>query len=418
MISMEKIDQNSFWREWAEGLTPETVDCVAIKVVHPYHADTVASEQAVHRQLNELGDPPPQIAKLLDSFVADGHPCLVSEMFGQELGAFMNEWELDVKEVRQSASDLLLGIQALHRKGIVHTDIKPQNVLYCARTGQAKLIDFSTASTDCVQGRVYGTRLYRPPEYLLGLPWGPPVDIWSAACAIYEMVTGTPLFNAYEKVKEVRRWLWAPARWRYDAFKHARAQAKGTNSASSASEESSGTTKRTFARRQVLDGRYILVSELGSGHFSTVWKAVRLPEHLKVESEQSETRLSDEPRTLSASEEASSSSLDCPYGWKRLYDRCIAFAHFLTIQECLGHFPVKIAKEGFYYRAYYTRRKRLKFNPRLQSRTIRERLLEDHHFAESDAEQFADFLTPMLAFDASHRASIDDCLAHPWLASR
>lgn len=83
------MNSRAEWIAWASELTPESIDCVAIKVVHPRHADTVDAELAVHRALEAGEKSAPQVAKLIDTFVVVDHPCLVSEMFGEELGPLL-----------------------------------------------------------------------------------------------------------------------------------------------------------------------------------------------------------------------------------------------------------------------------------------------------------------------------------------
>jgi serine/threonine protein kinase len=88
---------------------------------------------------------------------------------------------------------------AIHQ--VVHRDLKPANILV-TRKWILKLADFGLARKLSVNGRYSDkviTLWYRPPELLLGCrDYGVEVDIWSAGCILYELITARPLFPANE----------------------------------------------------------------------------------------------------------------------------------------------------------------------------------------------------------------------------
>ncbi|CAM9371068.1 unnamed protein product [Ectocarpus fasciculatus] len=121
------------------------------------------------------------------------------------------------REVVEVARGLLEGIAFLHSVGLVHADIKPDNVaLYpppppssppppnatrtAATTPTAaaqppfdlRLIDLGNAvfAADTVPGVTAGTPSYLSPEASGGLAWGPPVDVWAVGCVLHEILTG------------------------------------------------------------------------------------------------------------------------------------------------------------------------------------------------------------------------------------
>jgi len=93
---------------------------------------------------------------------------------------------------------LLRSLAYLHRRGVCHRDIKPQNVLVDPRTQQAKLCDFGSAKrlTGASSSIAYiCSRFYRAPELILGgTEYSTAIDMWSFGCVLAELLVGRPLF--------------------------------------------------------------------------------------------------------------------------------------------------------------------------------------------------------------------------------
>jgi len=96
---------------------------------------------------------------------------------------------------------MVQGLKYLKTKGIIHCDLKPENVLFTDDSfTQVKLIDFGASCEDCKSGFSYvQSRFYRAPEILLGNRYDQGVDMWSLGCIIYELVCGAPLFPANDE---------------------------------------------------------------------------------------------------------------------------------------------------------------------------------------------------------------------------
>lgn len=104
---------------------------------------------------------------------------------------------------------ILRGLDECHRRGIMHRDLKPQNLLV-DREGNLKLADFGLARAFVLPLRAYTheviTLWYRAPEILMGSKkYSPGVDMWSVGAIFAEMVTGRALWPADSEVDELFR---------------------------------------------------------------------------------------------------------------------------------------------------------------------------------------------------------------------
>ncbi|HVD78453.1 MAG TPA: protein kinase, partial [Vicinamibacteria bacterium] len=97
------------------------------------------------------------------------------------------------------AKQMCLGLEAAHQEGVVHRDIKPQNMLIIPETGDLKIMDFGIARVSEMKagaagltstGTVMGTPDYMPPEQAQGQPADFRSDIYSLGIVLYEIFTG------------------------------------------------------------------------------------------------------------------------------------------------------------------------------------------------------------------------------------
>jgi len=121
---------------------------------------------------------------------------MVFEYLSHDLTGLLNHptFKLEHSHRKHLARQLFEGLDYLHKRGVLHRDIKAANILI-SNTGQLKIADFGLARFFAKRRQLdYTNRVitiwYRSPELLLGeTQYGPAVDIWSAACVMIEIFT-------------------------------------------------------------------------------------------------------------------------------------------------------------------------------------------------------------------------------------
>ena len=110
--------------------------------------------------------------------------------------------------IKLFAYQIFYGLHQIHKKSIVHRDIKPQNLLINEETCELKICDFGSAKklvADENNTSYIQSRYYRAPELIYGCQnYTTSIDIWSAACVIAEMIlVGRPLFMGETSVGQI-----------------------------------------------------------------------------------------------------------------------------------------------------------------------------------------------------------------------
>ena len=156
----------------------------------------------------------PNILQIYDIGEFNGSPYVALELL--EGGSLFDRLRAALLPPRQAAEwmvPLVLAMDAAHRAGIVHRDLKSANILFTA-DGVPKITDFGLAKRleddegQTHTGQVMGTPSYMAPEQARGdtKSAGPPADIYSLGAILYEMLTGRPPFkgvSAMDTVKQV-----------------------------------------------------------------------------------------------------------------------------------------------------------------------------------------------------------------------
>lgn len=141
--------------------------------------------------LQDLGDHP-NLVKLDNVIIEPARLYLIFELVDMDLKKYMDlNSRLEPKLVQSYTAQMLAGLAHCHSLGVMHRDLKPQNILV-AKDGSLKIADFGLARRFTPNARPLTveviTRWYRAPEILLGSNiYSCAVDLWSAACIIVEM---------------------------------------------------------------------------------------------------------------------------------------------------------------------------------------------------------------------------------------
>ena len=178
------------YRAYDERLERE----VALKQLTDTDPDRVLREAQAAARLNH-----PSIVTLYELGEHAGHAVLVSELVpGDTLAGLEAQGRLHDRDVAEITADLCEALAHAHSRGVVHRDIKPQNVIVGEdrKAGRrAKLMDFGIARifgapTLTEAGEVVGTLAYMSPEQADGELAGPPTDVYSLALTAYECWAG------------------------------------------------------------------------------------------------------------------------------------------------------------------------------------------------------------------------------------
>ncbi|KAJ3255343.1 hypothetical protein HK103_006366 [Boothiomyces macroporosus] len=151
-------------------------------------------EIKILKQLNENENN--HIVQLEDSFFYKNHLLLVFECLKQNTRELLKKKTLALGTVKSFTFQLFKGLSALQKEQIIHSDIKPDNIIVSESLQTIKICDFGTAfytyEPEITPYMV--SRYYRAPEIILGVKPDHPIDVWSVGCTIYEYYTGKILF--------------------------------------------------------------------------------------------------------------------------------------------------------------------------------------------------------------------------------
>uniref|UniRef100_A0A7R9Z4D4 non-specific serine/threonine protein kinase n=1 Tax=Chlamydomonas euryale TaxID=1486919 RepID=A0A7R9Z4D4_9CHLO len=144
----------------------------------------------------------PLVLSYVDHFLYRGHLCIVTEYCeGGDLAQLLRSRKSPLLEgqILELLTQILMALQYMHGKGILHRDLKTANI-FLTKDGSIKLGDFGisrslSSSLDLAQ-TIIGTPYYMSPEVMSSQPYDFKSDMWSLGCCLYEMMTLKHAFDA------------------------------------------------------------------------------------------------------------------------------------------------------------------------------------------------------------------------------
>jgi eukaryotic-like serine/threonine-protein kinase len=179
---------------------------VALKVLHPQLTVDLNFLERFRKEARTLAKiNHPNVVTVYEIGEVEGRVFIAMEYLpgGSLADRLEREGPLKLPEALEITNMVSAGLAAGHKRGIIHRDVKPCNILF-DEEGQAVIADFGVAravklsslGTTTQSSGTVGTPFYRPPELWRGTPPpSPATDVYSLACVLYEMLTGEVLFT-------------------------------------------------------------------------------------------------------------------------------------------------------------------------------------------------------------------------------
>uniref|UniRef100_A0A8C8ZAJ1 Hormonally up-regulated neu tumor-associated kinase n=1 Tax=Prolemur simus TaxID=1328070 RepID=A0A8C8ZAJ1_PROSS len=203
LIGSRKLGEGSFAKV-REGLHVLTGEKVAIKVIDKKRAkkDTYVTKNLRREGQIQQMIRHPNITQLLDILETENSYYLVMELCpgGNLMHKIYEKKRLEEAEARRYIRQLISAVEHLHRAGVVHRDLKIENLLL-DEDNNIKLIDFGLSNCAGILGysdpfsTQCGSPAYAAPELLARKKYGPKIDVWSIGVNMYAMLTGTLPFT-------------------------------------------------------------------------------------------------------------------------------------------------------------------------------------------------------------------------------
>ena len=177
---------------------------VALKILHRYYADATYFQKRFKQEARAMASMDHEnIVKIYDICQDEDVPLIVAEYVGggdlKKLLSEKPENRLDERTAKKVAAQLLEALSYAHRRGIIHRDVKPSNILMTPE-GVVKVADFGIAriveEEDAEEpGEIVGSARYMSPEQLQGGEATPRSDVYSVGVLLYHCLTGSPPFS-------------------------------------------------------------------------------------------------------------------------------------------------------------------------------------------------------------------------------
>lgn len=213
VIKQNKLGQGTFSNVYMTYNNDSNEKC-AIKILKPKYQEY--SRQEIY-YLKKIGSHK-NIIPIQDYFKYNNQICIIYPLYSYNLYQFLQKRYkiykksiskikigLDIVSVRQVAYDILQALQYIKTKCIIHTDVKPENILIeKCDNGTIKFIlcDFGSAYDGNYNLIGYHqSRFYRAPETIFRKNCSYSIDMWSIGCVLYELLFNRVLFNGKDEIE-------------------------------------------------------------------------------------------------------------------------------------------------------------------------------------------------------------------------
>ncbi|GMG02815.1 protein kinase activity protein [[Candida] boidinii] len=223
------------------------------------------------------------ILRFMEHFHFRGHICIVAELLSVNLYQVIEATDfngLSLRLVQNFSQQILKGLNFIHHSGIIHCDLKPENIMVQLRNDGSeefivKIIDFgSSCNEDSLSFSYLQSRFYRAPEVVIAARYNQKIDIWSFATVIVELYMGNPLFpatNEFQLISMILEHFGPPNKMLINKLRHEllskgpivnqkdipKSSPYNTPSSNSTKQTHDGLLWRAFDKEGIVDFRYL-----------------------------------------------------------------------------------------------------------------------------------------------------------------
>ncbi|KAG0354583.1 kinase-like domain-containing protein [Gamsiella multidivaricata] len=441
-VTLRKLGWGHFSTVWLARDTVENRH-VALKVVKSasHYTETAIDEIKLLERVVQANPSAPgrkYVVELLDHFMHRGpnglHVCMVFEVLGENLLSVIKRYRhrgIPVHLVRQIIHQVLMGLDYMHREcGIIHTDLKPENVLVCVEDVEQVVrgligdMDYSDPAALAKASRAGKTKIVesKPLTHGAGSSLRGGANATSAASTPHNTLTKSQKKRLRQKLSKHAQPVEETDDTSADTdtpmmtanlertMSDIKLDTKAESGSASKDQSSEGypETPRTIS---------VKIADLGNA----CWEDHHFTNDIQ-------TRQYRSPEVILGAKWGPSTDV-----WSVA---CMAFElitsdylfdpqsgtsynkdddHMAQIIELMGNFPKKMALSGKYSQELFNRKGELRHIHKLRMWPLQDVLHEKYLMPRAEADILADFLCKMLILDPALRTSAQEMAEHPWL---